>query len=204
MKFQFKSKFFALLLKLLSLETWLTKGLSVPILEETGSKFLFTLNWRLLRSFNSVKVVSTQIRYLHLPKLEHKSFTRRIVPRSFKCNPLWFNILSVMFALSTKTIFSSSHFRFNRLFIFFPLSLNLSFRKVTPETTTVFFCFFYRYCQVHYVSCYIFCVFIIFKVIGSEMKDNCIRGVVFQASSNMMFHTLCCCARDRFYNSSRS
>ena len=36
------------------------------------------------------KVVSTQIRYLHLAKVEHKLFTRQVVPRLFKCNPMWF------------------------------------------------------------------------------------------------------------------
>ena len=99
-----------------------------------------------------------------------------------------------MFELSTKTIFSTSHFRFR-------FSLNLPFRTVIPEPTTVFFSFFTDIARF-IISVAIFCAFIIYQVIGFEMKNSCIRGIIFQTSSTM-FHTLRCCAKDRFYMDSR-
>ena len=74
--------------KLLSLVSCLTKGLLALIIDETGSKFLVVFIWGFSRSFVFVKVVSTLFRYLHSAKLEYKLFTRHVVPRSFKCNPL--------------------------------------------------------------------------------------------------------------------
>ena len=68
LKFLFKSKFFALLLKLLYLVIWLTKGLLVLILEKTGLKLLITFIWWQLRLFISVKIVSIDNRYPHLAK----------------------------------------------------------------------------------------------------------------------------------------
>ena len=141
-----------------------------------------------------------QIRYLHLDKVEHKLFNRHVVPRSFKFNPLWFNILTVMLKLSPKTIFSTSHPRFSRRFTFFSLSLNLSFRTVIPGTTTVFFWFFTDITRfIISVALSFFCAFIIFQVVGSKMNDHCIKGIVFQITFNMMFPTLRSCARNRFY-----
>ena len=108
-------------------------------LEEKGFKIFVTFVGLLKSSF--VTAVSTQIKYLHLAKLKQKLFTRRVVPRSFKCRPLLFNIPTLMFVLSTKHIFSSSHLCFSKLSTFFPLSFNLSFRTVRPDANTLVFSF---------------------------------------------------------------
>ena len=74
-------------------------------LEEEGFKIFVTFTGLLKSSF-FVTAVSTQIKYFHLAKLKQKLFTRRVIPRSFKCRPLFFNIPILMFVLSTKHIFS--------------------------------------------------------------------------------------------------
>ena len=109
-------------------------------LEEKGFKIFVTFAGLLKSSF-FVTAVSTQIKYLHLAKLKQKLFTRRVVPRSFKCRPLLFNIPTLMFVLSTKHIFSSSYLNFSKLFTFFPLSFNLSFWTVRPDANTLVFSF---------------------------------------------------------------
>ena len=47
-----------------------------------------------------------------------------------------------MFVLQTKHIFSSSHLRFSKLFSFFPLLFNLSFRTDRPDTNITLVCSF--------------------------------------------------------------
>ena len=127
--------FSALLPKYPFFENWSTEGLSVLFLEEKGFKIFVSFVGLLKPSF-FVTAVSTQIKCLHLAKL----FTRRVVPRSFKCRPLLFNIPTLMFVLPTKHGFFSSHLRFSKLFKLFPLSFNLSLRiSLRPDTNTCFF-----------------------------------------------------------------
>ena len=133
--------FFALLPKYpFFFENWSIEGLPVLFLEEKGFKVFVTFVG-LLKSTFFVTAVSTLIKYLHLAKLRQKLLTRRVVPRLFKCRPLLFNIPTLMFVLSTKHIFSSSHLRFSKLFTLFPFSFNVSFRTVRPDTDTLFFSF---------------------------------------------------------------
>ena len=75
----------------------------------------------------------------------------------------------------------------------------MSFRTIIPETAAVFF----RFLQILPGSFYQFQYYLrihCFQVIGSEIEASCVRGTVFQISSDMIFHALCYCGRDRFYS----
>ena len=147
-------------------------------LEEKGFKILVTFVGLLKSSF-FVTTVSTQIQCLHLAKLKQKLLTRRVVPRTLKCRPLLFNIPTSLFVLSTKHIFSSSHLRFSKLFTFFPLSFNLSFRMVRPDTNTLIFSFLIDIATSINVISNILYRFLIFEVVGSNVQYDWIRIVVF-------------------------
>ena len=70
------------------------------------------------------------------------------------------------------------------------------------ETTAVFSFFTDIARFITYIVCNIFFGFINFLVTDSEMK-NSFKEIVLERSSDMMFHILCCCARDQFYCNTR-
>ena len=77
--FRFGSKFFALLPKFTFFVNRSTEGLLLIFLEEKGSKIVCKGGVQADMIF-------------HQAKLKHKLLTSHVVPRLFKCSPLFFNI----------------------------------------------------------------------------------------------------------------